>query len=374
LESDQELLDFILNKKPAIVSIDSPLGFPGGGSEIDPSAGIVRVAEHDLSSVGIPAYPALIDSMKELTSRGVRLRKMIEAFEEPPIVIESYPGAAQDVLCIPRKQKSLELLRDGLRELGITGPGLLTDSHDEMDAITSAVVGRFYETGEYLPMGIPSEAQLIVPRIRPLRFDVSPIICLAGKTGAGKSVVARYLALFYGFRWIRTRNLIHEILIEDCKVDRARRMYPKDLAPDTITDQHLRDFGVMVLEKYQQKPLRNKLRIAIHKTDEALVVDSIRDIADLNISDVKRPIYIWFIECADSLINNRLAEKSKVSSFKGRSATYPIDQNIATLREHSDFVLLNASTLEDLRWKIDDALFSILSFSNSSDHIDHVVK
>src|SRR6185436_10178362 len=185
LQSDQELLDFVLSNEPAIVSIDSPLGFPGGGPEIDPSVGIVRVAEHDLSSVGIPAYPALIDSMKELTSRGVRLRKMIDAIKNSPVVIESYPGAAQDVLCIPRKQKSLELLRGGLHELGLTGSGLLTESHDEMDAITSAVVGRFYETGQFLPMGIPSEAQLIVPRIKPLRYNVSPIICLAGKTGAG---------------------------------------------------------------------------------------------------------------------------------------------------------------------------------------------
>ena len=260
LVSDDELLAFVKNNKPQIVSIDSPLGFPGGGSEIDPSRGIVRVAEHDLSSVGIPAYPALIDSMKELTSRGVRLRRLIEAFESPPTVIESYPGAAQDVLCIPRKQKSLELLRDGLRELGLTGPGLQTESHDEMDAITSAVVGRFHETGEFLPMGIPSEAQLIVPRIRPLRFDTPPIICLAGKTGAGKSVVARYLALFYGFRWVRTRELIRELLIEDSKASTSSKMYRKVVRPETVTDQDLRDFGVLVLETYQQEPLRRKLR------------------------------------------------------------------------------------------------------------------
>src|SRR5208283_5194729 len=147
------------------VSIDSPLGLPGGGNSIDPKAGIMRVAEHDLASVGIPAYPSLIDSMENLTLRGIRLRRAIESFPRAPRVIESYPGAAQDILSIPRKQRGLELLRAGLRELGLSGPGLDTKSHDEMDAITAAIVGRFYEAGRFEPMGIPSEAQLIVPKI-----------------------------------------------------------------------------------------------------------------------------------------------------------------------------------------------------------------
>ena len=139
----------------------------------------------------------------------------IERFPRAPRVIESYPGAAQDILCIPRKQKSLDLLREGLRRLGLNGAGLETRSHDEMDAITSAIVGRYFEVGLFEPMGIPSEAQLIVPKVRPLVFESNPVICLAGKTGAGKSVIARYLSVFYGFEWVRTRNVIRELLIED---------------------------------------------------------------------------------------------------------------------------------------------------------------
>lgn len=108
LYSDEEILAYVKKHKPRIVSIDSPLGLPGGGASIDPEAGIMRVAEHDLASIGIPAYPSLIDSMAKLTLRGIRLRKAIEQFPQAPRVIESYPGAAQDVLCIPRKQKSLQ--------------------------------------------------------------------------------------------------------------------------------------------------------------------------------------------------------------------------------------------------------------------------
>lgn len=365
LESDQDLLDFLKQNKPAIVSIDSPLGFPGGGSEIDPAAGIVRIAEHDLSSVGIPAYPALIDSMRELTCRGVRLRRMIEAFERPPVVIESYPGAAQDVLCIPRKQKSLELLRGGLRELGLTGSGLLTESHDEMDAITSAVVGRFYEIGQFQPMGVSNEAQLIVPTIKPLRFDIAPIICLAGKTGSGKSVVARYLSLFYGFRWLKTRNIIRELLEEDLKNSPSSRMYGRNLTPKTISDRDLRDFGLVILEKCQQKPLRKKLGEEILRSNEPLVIDSIRDVVDLDRSCTARPVYVWFIECTDQIINNRLIEKTKIASFRSRPTVYPIDQKIPLVRDRSNCIISNVATLEDLRWKVDDTLFEIFELATS---------
>ena len=76
-------------------------------------------------------------------------------------------------------------------------------------------------------MGIPSEAQLIVPKIRPLVFDTSPVICLAGKTGAGKSVVARYLSVFYGLEWVRTRNIIHELLIEDIEAAMVGMLTPE---------------------------------------------------------------------------------------------------------------------------------------------------
>jgi histidinol phosphatase-like PHP family hydrolase/predicted nuclease with RNAse H fold len=163
--SDADIMSLIKKHKPKIVSIDSPLGLPGGGDIVDRKAGIVRVAEQDLASIGIPAYPALIDSMMPLTLRGIGLRKKIEELPRAPKVIESYPGAAQDILAIPRKQKSLSLLRHGLMRLGLRGRALQTKSHDEMDAITSAVVARYFESGDYEPMGVPIEAQLIVPKV-----------------------------------------------------------------------------------------------------------------------------------------------------------------------------------------------------------------
>lgn len=360
LFTDDEIIEYVRKSKPKIVSIDSPLGLPGGGQEIDSKAGIVRVAEHDLASVGIPAYPALIDSMEKLTLRGIRLRRAIEALTRAPQVIESYPGAAQDILCIPRKQKSLGLLREGLMRLGLTGAGLNTHSHDEMDAITSAIVARYYESGHYEPMGIPSEAQLIVPKVHPLTFAQPPVICLAGKTGAGKSVVARYLSVFYGFQWIRTRNVIRDLLLEDSSAPLAKRLFKRRVDPTAITEMDLREFGALILDVHKQAPLRKQLMKTIRRSQTPVVVDSIRDVVDVERGSLgQRLMQIWFIDCSDSIIRGRLADTKKMGAHRITSLS-PVDRTAPQIRREAERIIPNSGSLEELRWAVDDTLFSSL--------------
>ena len=360
LSSDAELLDYVRCHKPAIVSIDSPLGLPGGGDAINPKAGIVRVAEHDLASIGIPAYPALIDSMCNLTLRGIRLKGMIQRLPNAPRVIESYPGAAQDILCIPRKQTGLDLLRQGLRRLGLKGSGLETHSHDEMDAITSAIVGRYFENGDFEPMGIPSEAQLIVPKLRPLVFENNPVICLAGKTGAGKSVLARYLTVFYGFTWVRTRDVIRQLLLDDLKAPTRRRLSNLEVDPSTISEADLREFGAIILNIHKQVPLRKRLTHIVCDARKPLVVDSIRDLDDVPRTDIgDREMMIWYVDCSDTIIRQRLAAKSKFGVQRIKAAS-PVDQTAPIIRASADAVIWNGSSLEDLRWGVDNLLFSLL--------------
>jgi histidinol phosphatase-like PHP family hydrolase/predicted nuclease with RNAse H fold/dephospho-CoA kinase len=360
LRSDDEILDYVRKQSPKIVSIDSPLGLPGGGESIDTKAGIVRVAEHDLASIGIPAYPALIDSMKNLTLRGIRLRRAIEQFPRAPRVIESYPGAAQDILCIPRKQKSLDLLREGLRRLGLKGLGLDTRSHDEMDAITSAIVGRYFESGLFEPMGIESEAQLIVPKVRPLVFADNPVVCLAGKTGAGKSVTARYLSVFYGFEWVRTRNVIRELLIEDAAAGPGAKLFSRSVAPDAITETDLREIGAIILDVYKQLPLRRKLTKTVQRLEAPVVVDSIRDMVDVDRAALRsRPVLTWFVDCDDSIIRQRVAEKSKMGEKRLKTGS-PVDRTAEEVRGGAVEIIPNSGSLEELRWQVDDRLFSAL--------------
>lgn len=361
LFSDEEILRYIEERNPGIVSIDSPLGLPGGGDTIDPKAGIMRVAEHDLASIGIPAYPSLIDSMENLTLRGIRLRRAIERLSPAPRVIESYPGAAQDILCIPRKQKSLGLLREGLRRLGLTGPGLETRSHDEMDAITSAIVGRYFEADLFEPMGVPSEAQLIVPKVAPLNFDVAPVFCLAGKTGAGKSVVARYLSVFYGFQWVRTRNIIRDLLLDDLKRPRESRLFESVTDPSAITEKDLQECGAVILDKYGQEPLRQKLTELVVQLEGPIVVDSIRDTGDINRKCLPtRPLVTWFVDCSDATIRDRLAKKTKLGEKRPTNAS-PVDRTATFIRGDADYLISNSGTLEDLRWQVDDLLFGMIS-------------
>ena len=91
----------------------------------------------------------------------MQLRADLE--RESVTVIETYPGAAQDILHIPRKGKGLDRLAEGLCVTGIKGlnHGM---SSDELDAVTCALVGIMYLRGEYRIIGNPNEMLMILPQ------------------------------------------------------------------------------------------------------------------------------------------------------------------------------------------------------------------
>jgi predicted nuclease with RNAse H fold len=118
--------------------------------------------------------------MEMLTRRGIKLAAELRAAGCK--VIESYPGAAQDILGIPRKKASLEELKQGLWRAGITGDFLTADiTHDEVDAITSALVGVFYLADDYIALGTPTEEYLIVPRS--VRFNYTKLAQIVSISG-----------------------------------------------------------------------------------------------------------------------------------------------------------------------------------------------
>ena len=80
-------------------------------------------------------------------------------------VIETYPGAAQDLLGIRRKQYGLGELQESLKKLGCSGDILTRNlTGDELDAISCAMVAKQYGEGHYLAIGDPSEIMMILPR------------------------------------------------------------------------------------------------------------------------------------------------------------------------------------------------------------------
>jgi len=149
LKTDLDIAAYVREMAPDLVSIDSPLSLPE-----DPEK-IYRDCELELKRRGIGVYWCLLPSMKELTIRGISLTTRLRA--NKVVVIESYPGAAQDILNIPRKNKGIDKLRSGLADYGIDGN--LDVTHDELDAITAAIVGVLYLKGDYEALGC-----LILPK------------------------------------------------------------------------------------------------------------------------------------------------------------------------------------------------------------------
>jgi predicted RNase H-like nuclease len=96
----------------------------------------------------------------ESTARGINLRNVLEA--ENFVAVEAYPGGAQDVLRIPRKQKGLEKLRAGLESLGIKRLNSQM-SHHELDAVTCAYVGKLFLEGNAVIYGAPDDG-IVMPK------------------------------------------------------------------------------------------------------------------------------------------------------------------------------------------------------------------
>jgi uncharacterized protein YprB with RNaseH-like and TPR domain/predicted nuclease with RNAse H fold/dephospho-CoA kinase len=197
VNSDDEMLARVLQERPNLISIDSPLSLPEGRirvSDDDPGRaefGIMRRCERELKRRGINVYPSLLPSMQGLTQRGIRLAQTFRALGIP--VIESYPGAAQDIMGIPRKGAGERYLKQGLAEFGIVGRfETETVSHDELDAITSAVVGSFFLSGQFEALRGPTEGALIIPDLKSSK-SVGLVVGISGRICAGKTTAARLL-------------------------------------------------------------------------------------------------------------------------------------------------------------------------------------
>jgi hypothetical protein len=155
-----EIIERIQETKPKIIAIDAPLSLPAGRKSIDQRTGThLRECDKELLRRRIKFFPVTLGPMRKLTSRGINLREILESLHFN--VIEVYPGGAQDILGIPRKQRGLDKLRSGLKKLQIKGIAN-TMSPDELDAITCAYVGKLYLEGKTLTYGT-GDQRIIMP-------------------------------------------------------------------------------------------------------------------------------------------------------------------------------------------------------------------
>ncbi len=143
--TDEDILRTVGRSRPELVPVDAPLSLPEGRKTIhDRAGGHFRPCDQALRDLGIRFFPITIGPMRMLTERGMNLRDRIE--EMGCRAVECFPGAAQDVWEIPRKQHDLEGLRAGLTGLGVEGITAEMSDH-ELDAVTAALTGRWFLNG-----------------------------------------------------------------------------------------------------------------------------------------------------------------------------------------------------------------------------------
>lgn len=159
--ADEEIVKRVEENKPAVVAIDAPLSLPAGRESIEQKTNVhLRECNKELLRRGIRFFPVTLGPMRKLTARGIHLRRILE--ERRFRVIEVYPGGAQDVLGIPRKQQGLEKLRASLEKLGIKGLNRRKSDH-ELDAVTCAFVAKLFLAGKAVTYGTPDQA-IIMPK------------------------------------------------------------------------------------------------------------------------------------------------------------------------------------------------------------------
>ena len=164
--SDDDIINVIRKSKTRIVAIDAPLALPHGRhclGEHCRGRAHFRTCDRVLTRMRIKFFPITLGPMRKLTARGIRLAKTLNRSRIE--TVETFPGATQDLLGIPRKQHNLRGLQEGLRRLGCHGDiddAWLTG--DELDAVSCALIAKQYAEGHYLAMGDPSEIMMILPR------------------------------------------------------------------------------------------------------------------------------------------------------------------------------------------------------------------
>jgi dephospho-CoA kinase len=89
-------------------------------------------------------------------------------------------------------------------------------------------------------------------------------------------------------------------------------------------------------------------------------VDAVRDLSDfLSLSQFGNEPKLWYVDAPESAIRNRLVARQKKGGHP-ISNENRIDQKANILKSNANVCLKNESSLEDLRWRVDDALFETI--------------
>jgi len=343
---DKDIIEETLKCKPDIVSIDSPLSLPKGRKTVfdddegRDEFGIMRVAERILKSRGVSVYPSLIPSMQRLTQRGIIMANEFRKRGVP--VIESYPGAAQDILGIPRKRASLEYLIKGLSSFGIKGDYETVEvSHDELDAITSAMLGYFFWCGKFEALGNDDENHLIIPDIKKDFPDWAgkKVIGLSGGLSSGKTTVGKYLES-EGFAYGRFSMLIAKLVEDEGKEPNRKNLQEK---------------GDYVNKVLGQSWLCKNLISQLFHNEKKIVIDGLRFPEDHAFMKEKfGPHFIHLHLVSDDKIREERYIKDERNDVKFKDAIgHHVEREVNNLKSFADKVVTNNGDKNYLYQKIE---------------------
>lgn len=348
IKTDEEMIRLAQNASATMISIDSPLTIPKGRKTFfddDPTRdqyGIMRECERILKRRGVNVYPCLIPSMQKLTRRGIQLATKFRKLGIP--VIESYPGAAQDILAIPRKRAGLNYLAASLAEFGIFDNFTERNiSHDELDAITSSIVGIFFWVGKFEGLGNIDEEYLIIPDLNANaeNWRSRKVIGISGTIGSGKSTATEYLK-DKGFISRRFSQIL-ENLIEDKN--------------EEITRSNLQKIGCEIHNSPGQRWLEKKLIEELPK-DKNIVIDGLRFLEDhAFMVETFGPSFIHLhVEAPIKIIKSRIKNRQINDMPIQKALNNPIESNIKDLKKLSSHTIINDEPLSQLYSQVNSFL------------------
>jgi predicted nuclease with RNAse H fold len=162
--SNDELIRRLERIGPTFIGVDAPLFLPLGRCCLRndctcPRDVHFRECDFELRRRGIRFFPITLGPMRQLTMRGMALSQMLR--DKGHTLLETYPGAAQDVWGIPR-QSNPRGLRRGLRRFVVLDRKPVT-CH-ELDAVTCALLAQLHEREKTELIGRPEEGWMILPR------------------------------------------------------------------------------------------------------------------------------------------------------------------------------------------------------------------
>jgi len=335
IKTDDEMIEKIVAFNPHIVSIDSPLSLPYGRLTVfddDPTReefGILRECERVLKKRGVNVYPTLLPSMQKLTKRGIELATKLRARGVP--AIESYPGAIQDIIGLPRKQASLELLKKGLGIFGLKGDFLKKEiSHDEIDAITIAIIGIFFLSGDYEAIGDLRENLMIIPNLHSKKTP-KKVYGFCSSMASSKTKAINYLEAM-GYECVRYSSAVEQLL----KNKKINNENPQEIRMNINESRY--ELSRMI---YSQIADKNKV-----------VIDDLTHLED----------YTFFFEMYGFDFELIFVESSAKNSKKRYVAKHtsdiskdtiedPTEKNIKLLKNKATKVVQDDSTIVDFKTK-----------------------